>query len=49
MVGVVCLESRHVYMYVWPRSYIIYAVSMLGLGSRLLEKLGRLGTKLKDY
>ncbi len=48
MVGVVCLESGHVY--VWPRSYIvIYAVSMLGLGSRLLEKLGRLGTKLRDY
>ncbi len=25
---------------------IIYAVSMLGLGSRPLEKLGRLGTRL---
>ncbi len=47
MVGVVCLTSGHVY--VWPWSYIIYAVSMLGLGSRLPEKLGRLGTKLRDY
>ncbi len=48
MVGVVCHESLG-HVYVWPRSYIIYAVSMLGLGLRLLEKLGRLGTKLRDY
>ncbi len=42
MVGVVCLESGPVY--VWPQSY---AVSMLGLGSRLFEKLGRLRMKLR--
>ncbi len=48
MVGVVCLKSLG-HVYVRPRSYIIDAVSMLGLGSRLLEKLGRLGTKLRDY
>ncbi len=46
MVGVVCLESLVGQVCVWPLSYVIYAVSMLGLGSRLLEKLGRLGTKL---
>ncbi len=49
MVGVVCLESLVLCTCGHGASYIIYAVSMLGLGSRLLEKLGRLGTKLRDY
>ncbi len=46
MVGVVCLESLVMCTCGHGASYIIYEVSMLGLGSRLLEKLG---TKLRDY
>ncbi len=49
MVGVVCLESLVMCTCGHGGSYIVYAVSMLGLGSRLLEKLGRLGRKLRDY
>ncbi len=49
MVGVVCLESLVMCTCGHGASYIIYEVSMLGLGSRLLGKLGRLGTKLRDY